>query len=441
MKTNKEYPATHSMMTSWFAIDEDGNVAIMNYEDNGPVPTGTPENNPEDLIMDDIPHAVDGMPYKLMNLTKEQVSILLENSAPCEEISEYGYCNLIVKIAEDKMDTFLNSARDFMKDGHGVTVCLDEDERLFYLDWFAYDHIDKAIINNLHRLRVVKPIRQVLWQNEDGDDTLHMFPFYVYTQSYSCGQPMERTHVPQLTFKEDRLSEEMRKKAHRLPLRFAECNKIQIAEHLPSHSYGCDARLINNRPYSIVTDADNKDYYMAEESIYYAGCGKSCRTCYSSEERHVCNFAFQKTKHPTVLVITDISDWDYDILVSFDLPYNKSVFLPIVEGLPTTQYYLNSDERRLERFPIKEMFAKCRKNLEKNIEFFKPRVILLFEDILQHITNHYKIENGIIHIAGDDYPVYIWEQREQHMEELIQLASMDYRGGEIEWKIPVEVKP
>jgi hypothetical protein len=63
---------------------------------------------------------------------------------------------------------------------------------------------------------------------------------------------------------------------------------------------------------------------------------------------------------------------------------------------------------------------------------------LTYELLLQAV---HKIENGIIHIAGDDYPVYIWEQREQHMEELIQLASMDYRGGEIEWKIPVEVKP
>lgn len=28
MKTKKEYPATHSMWTAWFAIDADGNVAI-----------------------------------------------------------------------------------------------------------------------------------------------------------------------------------------------------------------------------------------------------------------------------------------------------------------------------------------------------------------------------------------------------------------------------
>jgi len=36
--TNKEYPATHSMETSWFAIDEDGFVAVLRCEENGPVP-------------------------------------------------------------------------------------------------------------------------------------------------------------------------------------------------------------------------------------------------------------------------------------------------------------------------------------------------------------------------------------------------------------------
>ena len=38
MKLFKEYPATHSMSTSWFAIDEEGKVAILNFEDNGPIP-------------------------------------------------------------------------------------------------------------------------------------------------------------------------------------------------------------------------------------------------------------------------------------------------------------------------------------------------------------------------------------------------------------------
>ena len=40
MITDKEYPATHSMSTAWYAADEDGNVAIIDYNENGPVPWG-----------------------------------------------------------------------------------------------------------------------------------------------------------------------------------------------------------------------------------------------------------------------------------------------------------------------------------------------------------------------------------------------------------------
>lgn len=39
MKTGKEYPATHSMSTSWYAIDADGKVAFLSFDENGPVPS------------------------------------------------------------------------------------------------------------------------------------------------------------------------------------------------------------------------------------------------------------------------------------------------------------------------------------------------------------------------------------------------------------------
>lgn len=43
MKFDKEYPAIHSMETAWYAADEDGNVALIMYNDNGPVPENLPD--------------------------------------------------------------------------------------------------------------------------------------------------------------------------------------------------------------------------------------------------------------------------------------------------------------------------------------------------------------------------------------------------------------
>lgn len=50
MTIEKEYPATHSMATAWYFADEEGNVAIMDYNDNGPVPWETEETGIESLV-------------------------------------------------------------------------------------------------------------------------------------------------------------------------------------------------------------------------------------------------------------------------------------------------------------------------------------------------------------------------------------------------------
>ena len=38
MIIDKEYPATHSMSTAWYCVDEDGNVGIVDIHDYGPIP-------------------------------------------------------------------------------------------------------------------------------------------------------------------------------------------------------------------------------------------------------------------------------------------------------------------------------------------------------------------------------------------------------------------
>lgn len=440
MKTNKEYPATHSMMTSWFAIDDDGCVAIMNYEDNGPVPAGTPESNEEDLIMADLASPVEGKPYKTLHLTKEEVKYIMDNSIDYpSDFDREGYYNAIVKVESKDMNLFLEAVQYFGEFESDGTICLDEDEGLFYINWYGYDDKTIKMISKTFKAGIIKPLKRIFTYNDNTD--LSQFPFYVYDQEYNSEVPMKRRQVPFFKFNADRLPKEIRCKAHRLPVRFAEMEKLQIAEFLPFASYWLEEEPIDGRPYYQMKDSNNNDVKVALEAIYYAGCGKTCRKCFAPGQELDYNPSYQNTRHPTVMVVTNIHGIKHDFQMLSELPFSKAVFLPIVEGLAYTETNMYYEDRRKMNYPIDKMFANCRFNLEKNIEFFKPRVILLFEDILQHITSHYKIDNGIIHIAGDDYPVYIWEQREQHMEELIQLASMDYRGREIEWKIPVEVKP
>ena len=72
MLIDKEYPATHSMSTSWYIFDEDGNVGIMDFNANGPVPWGTEETVSEDLVW--------GHDSDKVDLTEEQILYLMARS-------------------------------------------------------------------------------------------------------------------------------------------------------------------------------------------------------------------------------------------------------------------------------------------------------------------------------------------------------------------------
>ena len=50
MNIGKEYPATHSMSTAWYIVDDEGNVGILDYNENGPVPQGVRDNGISELV-------------------------------------------------------------------------------------------------------------------------------------------------------------------------------------------------------------------------------------------------------------------------------------------------------------------------------------------------------------------------------------------------------
>ena len=50
MKTTKEFPATHSMSTQWFVVDEEGNIGLFDFDENGPVPVDIPSESSSYLM-------------------------------------------------------------------------------------------------------------------------------------------------------------------------------------------------------------------------------------------------------------------------------------------------------------------------------------------------------------------------------------------------------
>ena len=83
------------------------------------------------------------------------------------------------------------------------------------------------------------------------------------------------------------------------------------------------------------------------------------------------------------------------------------------------------------------MFQFCRVNLEENVRFFNPRVILIYKEIIPYITEFYPMRNGMLEIIGKKYPAFIFEDYKSHIDTITELADMSYRGEDIEWLVPL----
>ena len=83
-------------------------------------------------------------------------------------------------------------------------------------------------------------------------------------------------------------------------------------------------------------------------------------------------------------------------------------------------------------------FSRCHKNLEKNIDFFRPHVVLLYKNVVPLLEKYYTIQKGKIRIGRCKYPYFFWEELEEHRAEIEVLAQKPYRGGTIPFMIPAE---
>ena len=134
MKGQKEYPATHSMSTAWYAADEEGNVAIIDYNENGPVPWEYEQTSIEELVFghDELDKFI------RINLTKEQIFELLEDSH-----RSYVYYS-VIQIDSAQQQSFMKK----MKDAQIFCVLISEEEGLFLIDGYDLENAFPEMMQN-----------------------------------------------------------------------------------------------------------------------------------------------------------------------------------------------------------------------------------------------------------------------------------------------------
>lgn len=264
MKKDKEYPATHSMDTAWYIVDDEGNVGFLECEDNGPVPYGFKEGESFDWLVFGYfdGRSKDKTPIAL---TKPQLESLLVNPHTPEEEERWSW-HCYVRIDPAQEADFLKLCR---KPDIEEYQCVSQTECIYSLEadrcLTKSEYRTEGEEEDLHyteskpqKTEQIKPestLRKMIdrkmilevyeltagfyfikAEHEEFPAWLDNFPYYVYVQPYPAEEGLpKRIAVPKDPVKIDQVPKNLRRKMLKVPGKFKDMETVQILESYLCH--------------------------------------------------------------------------------------------------------------------------------------------------------------------------------------------------------------
>lgn len=459
MKTDKEYPATHSMSTAWYVADEDGNVAIMDYNDNGPVPWETEQTCIENLIYGHQEN-YETKDFIAIDLTDDQIDDLMENPHRPEEEDLWFDC--IFEIDLDQEQDFLELAKN---PDIQIELCISKKRGMYSVDCHdcteehgkKYVAIESSTLKKMIDRGMIKQVfkaKDFFINDEWKDDKLHFecqftsAPYYIYKQPYWNELLAERLNIPLNPVKLNQFPLALRNRVPRVPIKFRECKQFQIAEWIPSCFNSDEEIAINGFVYQpIVLTNGTKAYvytsqgglrfidYCSEKSKYQCKeCTHSCCSVHGNEY----------SEKPTVIfVFHPFGDYDYRMSVRSDAIIRHSIRIPLLYKIPYKHpkgYCMLKDDamKKVTEDMLTDFFRKNYRHFEDMVLRFNPRVLILEEKTKVLLSQQYVITERHIRINNNLFPYYTAGEIETYREEITQLALLPYRGIQMPYIISVE---
>lgn len=475
MKQTKEYPATHSMDTAWYIADEDGNVGIVDFNDNGPVPWQAEQTSVEELVFG---HEEDykTKEYILVELTNEQIDELMLTPHSPEE--EDLWLDCIIQIDAEKENEFLELAKNPDFD---LEFCVSKERGLYSIDAYhctsetqkdgKYQILESSSLKKMLDKKIILQVfrKQDFWMNDEWKDekVIHTkvfdtAPYYIFHQPYWTGFLPECMNVPEHPVKLEQLPEKLRRRVLRLPVKFKETKNFQIAEWHPcsvSTGYNSPTEVVDGCEYEMLPLTNGNQAYLCTEiilpSIFIHYCSErekyACTEC-GRECHSWTDHCF--TANPTLLVITHpLENWNYDRQIKSDFLIPFSIWLSFLPKIPykirctpsqwsSHKYESWPSEKDIRKHVsgrrLLDLFQKNRQWLEDQVARFNPRVILISGAAEAIMAAVYPFGQNQITINGTAYPMYLLSEVESHREEIERLASLPYQGKNIPHIISVE---
>lgn len=433
MKQDKEYPATHSMSTAWYMVDDEGNIGIMDYEDDGPIPYGIEEY----LSVNDLLFGYDDGVKDIVNfdLTDEQVKAFLKN--PCNPSQYEWYGNCIVKIDTTKTERFLKLSA--YKGKKNISChCISKKMGVYLIDaWDCVKDYSKQVIEGVLKTmldeNIIIEVYDFVEIDSFDDEEIEFkydYPYYLYSQPYNQKLLQRRVFVPKNPVKITQIPKHFREKIHRIKGYFKDLETMQIAQHYQCKFYGWESSyIIDGVIYELITLEDgNKGYVKTDILAYpfkdYCPDAKqsSCNE-YCLDRLYEINNKIIDTDNPTVLLICSYYNY-FANKISF--LSTQSCVIEYSEFVPCLYIPKNKD-LNLKDY-LDEISRRAKPYLEKMIEYMNPYVIVSDNDYFEVLKQTYGISNGEIEINNNIYPIYNIDDINEYKEEIIQLANQEYRG-------------
>ena len=461
MKTSKEYPATHSMSTSWFAIDEDGNVAIVNFEENGPV--ASPADHDEHCTASLVENGLDstgngGLIYK--NYTDEQIAPMFQEVP--DGLNEFNtfedYFFDILQIDVSRTQEFLEIIHPIIESGEHEIICFSRT-----LGIYSSGGIDdfKEVYTRLRESGIVKRVLRTdpMYDVDDIEEFSQRYPipFYVYNQEYgACDTAdLNKVYTPKVPcVNEKQLSDKERVLAFRVKGNFAKIDHIQPSADYPftTHDY-MDSVDIEGQPYYRMRLTGNTDDTAYVYDNLFSGLQIDESVCIKcpifqslkndSWSRPRYYSGQEMTSHPTVAIINDCdTSMPYEILHRYPEIAMRSFHAYSV--VCQSEYFgyqspYEEQVKTIKKQVEERIFEKyCHGYFEHILEIFKPYVLILNKHAFKTITTLYEHDDACIQINGVNYAYFLTKDIEKHYDEIIDLARKPYRGKIIPKVIPVE---
>jgi hypothetical protein len=466
MQNGKEYPATHSMSTAWYMVDEDGNVGIMEFNENGPVPwLANQQFGADELVFRY--HNYENDTCLNIKLNDDQIDDLIEEPHSPEE-EEY-WCDCVVQIDLKQEKEFLKLAKrkDFV-----IELCVSQNRGLYLIEAdtsICFDNGDnpkkRSALDLMIENKIITKVYRIkdFWITDDWNngEVVHTknfssAPYYLYHQPYWTEYLPKCMNTPKNPVKFDQLPPELQKLTLKIPVKFGENETFQIDRWHPCDTHGDNKYILFEgceythhwsgdayRRDIFITPNDFINYCSQKKRYECVECSSCCHTCLIGRYTH----------EPTVIVVKNLFDTDISFLLSSDIIHRHCIELPYLPKIPIqipvethdksdSKYKTNISaaeiKERINRDLLKELFQKNYQWLEETILRFNPHVIILSDQIIDIIGSVFQIDHEQIEIGGLRFPLCLISKVEENRSEIERLAQQAYRGKNIPYSIPMK---